>query len=133
MGHRVVLIVDNCGIGLHKKLAAKIASSECLVSVITVEYDINDDEPQDTEVFTLEPASPDLIEKLLENRYPAIALRVLTIFDGLIFTLFEVQFPFRFPHAVGENGKREWEPDVQRRVVGWSADNLEIRDRVASW
>ena len=44
-----------------------------LVSVITVEYDINDDEPQDTEVFTLEPASPDLIEKLLENRYPAIA------------------------------------------------------------
>ena len=61
------------------------------------------------------------------------ALRVLTIFDGLIFTLFEVQFPFRFPHAVGENGKREWEPDVQRRVVGWSADNLEIRDRVASW
>jgi hypothetical protein len=74
MGHRVVLIVDNCGIGLHKKLAAQIASSsQCVVSMITVEYDINDDEPQDTEVFTLEPASPDLIEKLLENRYPAIA------------------------------------------------------------
>lgn len=73
MGHRVVLIVDNCGIDLHKKLAAKIASSQCLVSVITIEYDINDDEPQDTDVFTLEPASPDLIEKLLENRYPAIA------------------------------------------------------------
>jgi hypothetical protein len=73
MGHRVVLIVDNCGVGLHKKLAAKLASSpQCLVSVITVEYDINDDELQNTEVFTLEPASPDLIEKLLENRYPAI-------------------------------------------------------------
>jgi hypothetical protein len=74
MGHRVVLIVDNCGIGLHKKLAAQIASSpQCVVSVITVEYDINDDEPQDTEVFTLEPASPGLIEKLLENRFPTIA------------------------------------------------------------
>jgi hypothetical protein len=34
MGHRVVLIVDNCGIDLHRKLAAKIASSSCLLSVI---------------------------------------------------------------------------------------------------
>jgi hypothetical protein len=73
MGHRVVLIVDNCGIDLHRKLAAKIASSNCLLSVITVEYDINDDEPQDTDIFKLEPASPDLIEKMLEARYPAIA------------------------------------------------------------
>ena len=74
MGHRVVLIVDNCGIDLHRKLAAKISSStDCLLSVITVEYDINDDEPQDTDIFKLEPASPDLIEKMLEDRYPAIA------------------------------------------------------------
>ena len=73
MGHRVVLIVDNCGIDLHRKLAAKIANSNCLLSVITVEYDINDDELQNTEVFKLEPASPDLIEKMLESRYPAIA------------------------------------------------------------
>jgi hypothetical protein len=52
---------------------------------------------------------------------------VLTIFEGLIFTLFEVQFPFRFPHAVGENGKRNWEPDGQRRVEGWATDHGEIR------
>lgn len=73
MDHRVVLIVDNCGIDLHRKLAAKIANSNCLLSVITVEYDINDDELQNTEVFKLEPASPDLIEKMLESRYPAIS------------------------------------------------------------
>lgn len=74
LGHRVVLIVDNCGVGLHKQLAAKIANSpQCVLSVITVEYDINDDQLQDTEVFTLEPASPELIERLLEIRYPAIA------------------------------------------------------------
>src|SRR3989339_251553 len=71
--HRVVLIVDNCGIDLHKQLAAKITSSNCQLSVITVEYDITDDEPQNTDVFKLEPASPDLIEKMLEDRYPAIA------------------------------------------------------------
>jgi hypothetical protein len=32
------------------------------------------------------------------------ALRVLTIFDGLIFTQFEVHFPFRFPRAVERTG-----------------------------
>lgn len=73
MGHRVVLIVDNCGIELHQKLAAKITNSSSLVSVITVEYDINDDEPPNTGIFKLEPASADLIEKMLESRYPAIA------------------------------------------------------------
>ncbi len=64
---------DNCGIELHRKLAAKIASSECLLSLITIEYDITDDEPENTDVFKLEPASPNLIEKLLERRYPKIA------------------------------------------------------------
>jgi hypothetical protein len=55
------------------------------------------------------------------------ALRVLTIFDGLIFTLFEVRFPFRFPRAVGENGKRNWELDSRGGVLGQSADSREVR------
>ena len=38
-----------------------------------------------------------------------VYLRVLTIIDGLVSALFEVHFPFRFPHGVGENGKRDWE------------------------
>jgi hypothetical protein len=36
-------------------------------------------------------------------------MRVLTIFEGLVFTLFEAHFPFRFPHGVREDGKRKWE------------------------
>jgi hypothetical protein len=69
-----------------------------------------------------------------------LAMRVLTIFDGLIFTLFEVRFPFRFPHAVGEDGKRNWEADIRCRAgrcvehrevrAGWRADSP--RDRVRS-
>ena len=72
-GHRVILIVDNCGMDLHRKLASKITNSSCLISVITVEYDINDDEPENTDIFKLDPASPDLIEKVLEIHYPSIA------------------------------------------------------------
>jgi hypothetical protein len=52
---------------------------------------------------------------------------VLTIFEGLIFTLFEVQFPFQFPHAVGEDGKRNWERGVRGRVEREPADQCEIK------
>lgn len=72
-GQQVIMVVDNCGIGLHRKLVAKIMNSECMLSLITVEYDINDDEPENTDIFKLEPATTDLIENILENRYPAIS------------------------------------------------------------
>jgi hypothetical protein len=59
----------------------------------------------------------------------AATLRVLSIFEVLLSTLFEVQFRFPFPHAVGEGGKRKWEPSVrrQRRVEGWCAEHRKIR------
>jgi hypothetical protein len=44
-------------------------------------------------------------------------VRVLTIFEALVFRLFEADFPFRFPHAVRENGKRKWELGGCRWVV----------------
>jgi hypothetical protein len=52
---------------------------------------------------------------------------VLTISDGLISPVFEVQFPFQFPHAVGENGKRNWERDSRGRVVGRCAGHHEFK------
>jgi hypothetical protein len=56
-------------------------------------------------------------------------LRVLSIFEVLVSTLFEVKFPFRFPHAVGESGKRKWEPSVRRqhRVEGCCAEHRKIK------
>jgi hypothetical protein len=58
---------------------------------------------------------------------PRFTLRVLTIFDGLIFALFEADFPFRFPCAVRESGKRKWasgDARLKRRaydleIKGW--------------
>jgi hypothetical protein len=43
------------------------------VSVITVEYDIREDQPEGTEVFELEPSSTDLIEKLVQRRFQHIS------------------------------------------------------------
>ena len=60
-----------------------------------------------------------------------LALRVLAIFEGLIVTLFEVQFPFRFPHVVGERGKRNWELDGLGSVAGLCAEDRD-QELVAS-
>ncbi len=72
-GQRAVLIIDNCGIELHKKLVARINQSSGLVSLLTIEYDIQDDEPEYTDVFKLEAVTEDLIQKILEVRFPALS------------------------------------------------------------
>lgn len=73
LDQRCVLIVDNCGLELHRKLRARINSADSKVSLITVEYDISDDEPENTDVFKLEPASGKIIEKIVERRYPKLS------------------------------------------------------------
>ncbi|WP_019960639.1 hypothetical protein [Woodsholea maritima] len=68
-----VLIVDNCGVELHRKLAARLRQTESGVRVLTIEYDISDDEPENTDVFKLEPSSPDVLEHILERRYSQLS------------------------------------------------------------
>jgi len=41
-------------------------------------------------------------------------MRVLALFEVPFVTLFEADFPFRFPHTVVRSGKRKWERDEVR-------------------
>jgi hypothetical protein len=66
---RAILVVDNCSPELHRQLNNICTSSESLISLITVEYDVRDDQPEETHVFRLEPASNDLIEKMVRQRF----------------------------------------------------------------
>jgi hypothetical protein len=70
---RAIIVVDNCPPELHSRLSELCRSPESLVSLITVEYDIRDDQPEGTEVFSLEPSSRTLIEKLIQRRFPTIS------------------------------------------------------------
>jgi hypothetical protein len=70
---RCVMILDNCGAVLHRRIAAEVAKPDCPLSVITIEYDINDDEPENTDVFRLETASVELVEKIVGTKYPDIS------------------------------------------------------------
>ena len=67
-----ILIIDNCNPDLHKMLKDVCISSESKIGLLTIEYDVRDDLPEDTDVFRLEPASQRLISKLIEHRFSHI-------------------------------------------------------------
>lgn len=67
-----VLIVDNCPPELHNKLTKICSAQQSPISLLTVEYDVRDDLPNETSVFRLEPASEETIEKLITKRSPHI-------------------------------------------------------------
>ena len=71
-GVRAVMVVDNCPPPLHAILAKGLNTVGAKLSLITVEYDVGDDEPQDAAVFRLEPASDAIIERLIERAHPHV-------------------------------------------------------------
>lgn len=70
---RAVLIVDNCPPDLHRRLSDLCSGQTSTVSILTVEYDVREDQPEDTHVVTLDTSSPELIEKLVRRRYPHVS------------------------------------------------------------
>lgn len=70
---RAVLIVDNCPPDLHRRLSDLCVASSSTVSVLTVEYDVRDDQPEGTQVVTLDTSSPELIEKLIRRRFSQLS------------------------------------------------------------
>ncbi|WP_269525892.1 hypothetical protein [Coraliomargarita parva] len=68
-----VLVVDNCGSDLHRELTALIRSRLKHLSLITVEYDIREDQPEGTDVFQMGDASIEVIEKLVCQRYKNVS------------------------------------------------------------
>jgi hypothetical protein len=66
---RSILIVDNCNPATHQSLVAICQTDNSQVSLLTVEYDIRDDEREDTEVFRLVAAENSCVETWLEKAF----------------------------------------------------------------
>ncbi|MFC3725427.1 hypothetical protein [Neoaquamicrobium sediminum] len=82
---RAILVVDNCTPELHRRISEITRSSSSTISVITVEYDIREDQPEGTDVFVLDTSSVSLIETLVERRYPHLSqidARTIAEFSG---------------------------------------------------
>ncbi len=72
-GAQLVIVVDNCPPDLHRRLTEIASSAESQASILTIEYDIREDQPEGTEVFEMEPASVAMTEALVRRRFPAIS------------------------------------------------------------
>ena len=71
---RAIVIIDNCPPETHRQLIKRIrATTNPSVSLLTVEYDVADDEPEETHVFRLETSAPSLTVKLLQRRFPSLS------------------------------------------------------------
>lgn len=82
---RAILAVDNCPPDLHRSLISVCTASGSLVSLITIEYDVREDQPEETTVFRLEPASIDIVERIVRNRFKHIGqvdTRTIAEFSG---------------------------------------------------
>ncbi len=80
-----ILVIDNCPPDLHRHLTAVCTAPESLISLITVEYDVREDQPDETQVFRLEPSSLGLIETILQHRFTHISQvdsRTIAEFSG---------------------------------------------------
>ena len=66
---RAILIIDNCPPELHRRLTQVCTGERSTVSLLTIEYDVRDDLPDETSVFRLEPASEEIITKLIKKRF----------------------------------------------------------------
>lgn len=85
MDKQLVVVIDNCGQELHKNLTSICTRPESRLSLITVEYDVREDLPEETEVYQLEAASSELIEKVLLQRYKTLGkvnARTIAEFSG---------------------------------------------------
>jgi hypothetical protein len=95
-GERSFLIVDNCNPATHSELAKICGASDSHVSLLSVEYDVRDDEPEHTEVFRLLTVSPEVVGNWIAKAFTAISQvdrdRIADFSDG----------NFRVAHALAQ-------------------------------
>lgn len=68
---RAIVIVDNCNPKTHRTLADIVNQYKKHLSLLTVEYDVaDDDSPDTTDVYELAPASTQVLEGILQRLMP---------------------------------------------------------------
>ncbi|MDP4534764.1 hypothetical protein Q3O60_00970 [Alkalimonas collagenimarina] len=66
------VVLDNCNPDVHRQLQRQLSESKARLSLLTIEYDISDDKPEETDVIHLEPASEKTVSSLIQRRFPKL-------------------------------------------------------------
>lgn len=69
---RAIIVVDNCNPDTHRSLTSVVARHPKHLSLVTVEYDVADDEPEGTDVYELAPATDGVLEGILGRLVPQV-------------------------------------------------------------
>lgn len=72
-GIEAVLVADNCGARTHGQLAEIVRRQGSRTSLLTIDYDIGDDQPTDALVVKLNPNSEGVVLSLIEQRFPKLS------------------------------------------------------------
>lgn len=64
------LVLDNCPPDVHRSLQKQVFANSAKLRLLTIEYDISDDTPEETEVIHLEPSSEATVSTLAQKRFP---------------------------------------------------------------
>lgn len=72
-GQRAILVVDNCHPQTHSDLTKICSSGKSKISLITVEYDVREDDPERTEVFRLQSASQSTLTEWIKATFPNVS------------------------------------------------------------
>ncbi len=85
-GSDSIVVIDNCGPDTHERLTGIVKRNGSRLKLITIEYDIRDDLPEDTLCYRLDGSSSEIITKLLRARYRRLsnsdADRIAEFSDG---------------------------------------------------
>jgi hypothetical protein len=63
-----ILVIDNCPPDTHQALARKLAERPGPVRLVTIEYDVRADRPEETDVIRVEAEGSNIVEALLRRR-----------------------------------------------------------------
>lgn len=66
------VVLDNCPPQTHRSLQKQLSASAAPLHLLTIEYDISDDRPEETDVIHIVPGSEETVTKLLLRRYPKL-------------------------------------------------------------
>lgn len=66
------VVLDNCNPEVHRQLQKQLSESTAKLSLLTIEYDISDDKPEETDVIHLEPSSEKTVSALIQRRFPEL-------------------------------------------------------------
>lgn len=69
---KAIFVLDNCPPQLHLEASRVVSGPDSTISLLTVEYDVREDLPPETDVLRLEPSSLDLINKMVVLHHPHI-------------------------------------------------------------